>query len=361
MNSVKTNHPVGGILFIHPMPHLARLIRHAGLAVAVCLSPLCLAPSRAAVGDARVAKWKDDRVGVFLLMFDDGWPGQVEVGIPELQKRGLTATFYMVPDKGEYKAFAAKWAEAEKGGGVVYGVHTMTHQGVKDLEHARWEIGECARIIRDVMQAGGKPDRLLSFAKPGVGPGKWNITADEQDLILKENNLVDRPPFKGHGAVYHWKTLEEMTALADKAVAEKEMNHLILHGVERIGAKWQDFWPLKQEIFLPLLDHLKARQDSRELWVTDHVSWHQYKTGRDSASVKTLEVAPDGIRLELNTQADPAFYDHPLTLVVEVPASWRECSITQGETILRITAVNGFVTFDAVPDGRPIGIRPAAP
>lgn len=325
------------------------------LTLALSLAALALS-AYAAPGDTHIATWKDDRTGVFLLMFDDGWPGQLQVGIPELQKRGLTATFYMNPEKGEYKVYAAKWAEAIKAGGVVYGNHTMTHGGVRDYEHARFEIGECTRIVRELQP--GKPDRLVSFARPGVGPGKWTLPKEDFVRILRENNLIDRPPFAGHGAIYHWKTLEEMTALVDKAIAEKDMNYLILHGVERIGAQWQDFWPLKQDIYFPLLDYLKARQDTRELWVTDHISWHQYKTQREAATVKPLKVLAAGIQLELKCAADPALYDHPLTLVTEVPVHWRECNISQGATQSRITAAKGKLVFDAAPHGPPISIWP---
>lgn len=344
-------------IFHRPLPRL-RFI--AWPALVLSLSAL-VQSAAAAPGDAHVAKWKDDRAGVFLLMFDDGWPGQVEVAVPELQKRNLAATFYMVPDKGEYKARAAQWAEAAKSPLVVYGNHTMTHGGVRDYEHAKTEIGECSRIIREELQpVPGKPGRLISFARPGGVPS-WNITDAEFRSLLKEFNLVDRPPFAGHGAVYHWKTLPEMTALADKAIAEKDMNYLILHGVERIGAKWQDMWPLKQDIFFPFLDHLKAKQDSKELWVTDHISWHQYQTTREAAAVKTLKVIPNGIQLELTSSADPKLYDLPLTLVVEVPATWRECNVSQGATQLRVPAVGGFITFDATPDGPAISIWPVSP
>ena len=326
----------------------------------VCATAICVTPAAAVVGDARVAPWKDNRTGVFLLMFDDGWPGQVDVGIPELQKRGLTATFYMVPTKGEYKARLPKWTEAAKSSLVVYGNHTMTHGGCRDYEHAKTEIGECTRIIRDELQpVSSKPNRLISYARPGVGEGKWTLTAEDEARILRETNTISRPPFAGHGAVYHWKTLEQMTALVDKAIVEKSMNYLILHGVERLGSGGQDFWPLKQDIYLPLLDYIQARQDARELWVTDHITYHQYQTERDAATVKTVKVVGNGIQLELKSSADPQLYDQPLTLITEVPVHWRECNVSQGSVQSRVPVVNGTLAFDAAPNGPLISIWPA--
>ena len=82
-----------------------------------------------------------------------------------------------------------------------------------------------------------------------MGPKDWNITEDQLDELLKKHHLINRPTFVDHGAVYHLKTAEEMLALADKAIAGKGMEYLIIHGVERITPDWgyQDFWPLKQD------------------------------------------------------------------------------------------------------------------
>lgn len=315
----------------------------------------------AAVGDARVAEWKDDRVAAFMLMFDDGCPSHWQVAIPEMSKRGLIGTFYINPGKAEFTKFKHEWVKVIPSTGNVYGNHTMTHQGVRNPEHARTEIGECSRIIRELVP--GKATRLVSYGQPGVGEGKWNISNDELNVLLKEDNLVSRPPFAGHGAVYHMQTVEQMTALAEKAIASKGTEYLVMHGVERITPDWgyQDFWALKQTIFFPLLDYLKDKQDRKELWITDHISWHQYKTERETATVKPLKVIANGIQLELKSGADPVLYDHPLTIVLEVPLSWRDCNVAQGDTKSKAVAANGRLVFDAIPNGPPISVWPASP
>jgi hypothetical protein len=309
----------------------------------------------AAPGHTEIAKWKDDRTGVFLLMFDDSWPSHWQVAIPELQKRGLIATFYINPGKGEYKVFAEKWEKEFAQSGMVYGDHTMTHKGVKDLEDAKHELGECARVIRQIQP--GKENRLVSYGQPGVPNGSWNITQEELDALLKEYNLVSRPPFAGHGAVYHQKTLEEMTALVDKAIAEKGMNYLVVHGVERI-ANYQDMWPLKQDIFFPLLDYMKQKSDAGELWVTDHITQHQYETERSQAEVKALPAGANRIRVELKCLADPQYYDLPLTLVTAVPKNWRAAMVSQGGASRKVPVVNGVVKYDAVPNGPAVELTP---
>jgi peptidoglycan/xylan/chitin deacetylase (PgdA/CDA1 family) len=138
------------------------------------------------IGSTRVATWKDDKKAAFLLMFDDGWPSHFQVALPELAKRNMTATFYIVPNKGEFKAFEKKWKEDFRKQGMVFGNHTMTHDGLQSLEDAEWEFGECTRYINKLENefSGAKEPRLVSFGKPGVENLK--ITA-EQQLELREN------------------------------------------------------------------------------------------------------------------------------------------------------------------------------
>jgi peptidoglycan/xylan/chitin deacetylase (PgdA/CDA1 family) len=320
-------------------------------------SPAAHAQEKSALGATRVARWKGDRTAAFLLMFDDSWPSHFQVAAPELVKRGMIGTFYICPGKGEYEKFASEWEEKLWKQGMVYGNHTMTHKGVKDFTSAEFEIGECARIIRRISP--GKVDRLVSYAQPGVQAGDWNLSAEALAELLKKHHLIDRPPFTDHGAVYHLKTSQEMLELADKAIAMKGMEYLIIHGLERIKPDWgyQDFWPLKQEVFFNLLDGLQERRDKGELWITDHISQHQYETQRNSAAVKVLATSDRLIRLDLTTTADPRFYDLPLTLVTQVPTAWKRARVSQGKKSTKVPVENGTIRFDALPGGGVIEVQ----
>lgn len=328
---------------------------------ALCIALLMVGPTirvraEETPGEVRVARWKDDRTAAFLLMFDDSWPSHWQVAAPELVKRGMTATFYICPGKGEHQKFAKEWEETLVMQGMAYGDHTMTHKGVKDLENADWEIGECARTIRKITKVG--EERLVSYGQPGVGPDDWKITDGQLEELLKKHHLISRPTFVDHGAVYHLKTAGEMLALADKAISAKGMEYVVIHGVERITPDWgyQDMWPLKQEIFLQVLDGLKERRDAGKLWITDHISMHQYETERNSAGVKVLESNAHGLRLELKCQADPKLYDLPLTLVARVPAAWKQAGVTQGGKTTVVEVVDGAIRFDAVPGGEAVEV-----
>jgi peptidoglycan/xylan/chitin deacetylase (PgdA/CDA1 family) len=292
-------------------------------------------------------------------MFDDSWPSHWQVAAPELAKRGMTATFYVCPGKGEHQKFAKEWEETLPKLGMAYGDHTMTHAGVKDLENAEHEIGDCARWIRQTLP--GKQDRLVSYGQPGVAADAWKISEPQLDELLKKHHLISRPTFVDHGAVYHLKTAPEMLALADRAIADHGMEYVVIHGLERITPDWgyQDMWPLKQEIFFTLLDGLKDRRDKGELWITDHISMHQYATERDQAEVQVVAATASSIRLDLKCKADPALYDLPLTLVTQVPADWEQVIVTQGTRKSSVKVEQASVRFDASPG--PITLEKATP
>ena len=96
----------------------------------------CAAAHAAAPGETRVGTWKDDHTAAFLLMFDDSWPSHVQVAVPALAERGMTATFYINPGKGEYRAFSNPWEQSVWRQGMVYGNHTYAHASVTNAAQA---------------------------------------------------------------------------------------------------------------------------------------------------------------------------------------------------------------------------------
>ncbi len=301
-----------------------------------------------------VCKWQGDKKAAFVLMFDDGWPSHVFVAVPEMHKRGLSGDFYIVPKKGEFLVFKKKWEEEAWKMGAVYGNHTASHKSILTQEQFEQEIAAAQEDIYRMVP--GKNPRLISYARPGVP--EWKISNEQEAEVIKKYNLISRPPFNGHGVVYHLQKLEQMLALADLAQSKGEWEYLVFHGVEIIDPNrgYQDFWAVKQDIFLPLLDELKRRSDAGDLWVTDHISVHKYETERASAQVKT-QPGMGRMTVKLTSQADPKFYDLPLSVRTKVPAGWKMCTVQQeGIDVQKVAVANGTAVYQALPNGKPVYI-----
>ena len=307
---------------------------------------ICSAADPLAPAETTVLKWKDGKKAVFMLAFDDGCPTHLKNVIPELEKRKIVGTFYIVTGNRLYKGLQLKWEIAARNPYVEFDNHTFTHKGASSVAELEPELEKCNEVINRLYPDRKQP-RLIAFGKPGGVP--WKISSDELKTALAKYNLIDRPPF--YGPPMHYKSAAECIAAVDKAIAKGEMGHLDFHGV---GGDWL---VTPMEWFTALLDKLEASRD--QLWITDTASYQKYLTERQSAEVKVLQSDKSGIRIELSSKADPAFYDLPLTLSTKVPADWKSCIIEQKAAKTTVAVQNGAVQYSALPGGGEISIRPA--
>lgn len=325
----------------------SRFFRRRTALLALMASAVC-APVFSAAGDTRVARWKNDRKAAFMMMFDDCCPTHATNVYPELDRRGMTGTFYIVGNKPERLARLDFWEkQAPASPHVVFGNHTMDHRAFQDVASAEKDIVGCSELIMRLVP--GKNPRLLSFATPG---GAKHLVSETQiGEIAARNHLVVRPAFAGHGAGVHFRSAADVLRALDKAVAAGGVEYVIFHGV---GGDWLSF---DGREFIALLDGLEPRRG--DLWITDPVSLHKYQTERATASVKILKSGPGELRLSLDCDADTALYDQPLTLATQVDPSWKKCRATQGGRSAVFDAVAGVVLHEAIPGAGEIVLSPA--
>ncbi len=299
----------------------------------------------AADGDTQVLKWKDGKKACFLLGFDDSAPSQLRNVVPELQKRKIVGTFYLVTGNGVWAGTKAKWEEAAKSPYIVVANHTFTHKGVNNAEELEPELAKCNEVLY-ALQPERKQPYLMAWGKPGGVP--WIVAKDDQAAALEKHHLIDRPPFAGPPINY--KTSEETLASVDKALAKGEMGYLVFHGV---GGDWL---VTPMEWFTALLDKLEQHRD--EIWITDCASWKKYTSERDTAEVKVVESGSNRIRVALSTKTDPILYNEPLTLSTKVPANWKNCTVTQGQAKASAMVQDGVARYSAIPGAGEIILQP---
>lgn len=316
-----------------------RLLRTIALLAAGSLAAF------AADGDTQVLKWKDGKKACFLLGFDDSAPSQLKNVVPELQKRKIVGTFYLVTGNGVWAGTKAKWEEAAKSPYIVVANHTFTHKGINNGDEIEPELAKCNEVLYS-LQPERKQPYLMAWGKPGGVP--WIISKDDQAAALEKHHLIDRPPFAGPPINY--KSADETLAVVDKALAKGEMGYLVFHGV---GGDWL---VTPMEWFTALLDKLEQHRD--EIWITDCASWKKYTSERDTAEVKAVESGNNRIRVALTTKTDPTLYNEPLTLTTKVPANWKNCAVTQGQTRTNVLVHGGVAQYGAIPGGGEIVLQP---
>jgi peptidoglycan/xylan/chitin deacetylase (PgdA/CDA1 family) len=280
----------------------------------------------------RVRKWKDGRRAAVLMAFDDGCSTHLEYAIPELTRRGMAGTFFIIPGADYFRASEAQWREAAKEPGIEFANHTFTHRGARTLEELNEEVKQCQQALRELVPGRSEP-RLTGFCRPGGVP--WPFSSGELEEIYARYNLVPRPVVTKPPS---YESADQMLGIVDAAIEEGGTACLYFHG---IGGDWI-VTPL--DAFLDLLAGLEERRDA--VWVADLVSWHQYAAERDSLVIEELK-AGACLRISMHSACDAQLYDYPLTFSTPLPKGWTACRVMQRGVELPSEIAGNAVQYNA--------------
>lgn len=321
---------------------IAAAICFSGLAAGAADPEIFVTPAaKEGTGDSpdgtSILKWKGGKRAAFYLAFDDACPSHLTNVIPELQRRKIVGTFYVIAGSPMFNG-NKKWEEAAKSPYAVFANHTFRHKDFPTVEAFEGEIAQTNKVILR-LQPGKNATRVIAFGKPGGV--KYGITDAQIAEVLAKHDMVDRLPF--WTPVIHVKTADDMRKGVDQTIKKGEVGHLDFHGV---GGDWL-VTPL--DFFQAVLDKLDASRDA--LWVSDTASVMKYAAERKASQVKVAENAAGKVRLSLTTTLDPKLYDEPLSLATKVPAAWIRAAVVQGKTKATVPVVEGVAVYDAVPGG----------
>ena len=215
----------------------------------------------------RVLPWNDHSAAVSLT-FDDARPVQLDVVVPELDKRHLHATFFVIVSK---LTRLDDWRRAQAQGHEI-GNHSLTHEHPEALTRAseEGEVEDAKKFLDSNFKS-----NVIVFAYPyaELSPGivfwvkkydfaarSWHGNGDvpyvTADVEPDWYDLPSQPAYTSYNfAVYK--------SWIDKAFAKQAWTIFQIHG---IGDPSTGFEPIPNDTFLSLLDYLKA-QESNGIWV----------------------------------------------------------------------------------------------
>ena len=232
------------------------------LMVAV-LTGCCLAQASA----FKVLPWNGHSAALSLT-FDDSRAVHLDVVVPELNKRHLHATFFLIVSK---TTRLDDWRKARLQGHEI-GNHSVSHDHASDLnkEGEELQVEDAKKFLDSNFSAD-----VLTFAYPftEVSPGLlyWvkrydfaarggrgdnsllYVTADTQPDWY---NLPSQPSYTRYDAAIY-------RGWVDKDIAMNAWTTLQIHG---IGDSSTGFEPIPSSTFIDLLDYVKAAE-GKGLWV----------------------------------------------------------------------------------------------
>jgi peptidoglycan/xylan/chitin deacetylase (PgdA/CDA1 family) len=248
--------------------NLSRVEAMAKAGYILLVSFLSVACSSAQRSVFTVLPWNDHQAAVSLT-FDDSRPVQLDVAVPELNKRHLHATFFVIISK---LTRLDGWKQVQAEGHEI-GNHTVTHEHPRDLTTegaAELQVEEAKNFLDSNFQTS-----VITFAYPymEISPGvlfwvkKYNFAArgwpqDQNLLYVKSDvdpdwyNLPGQPIFTQYG-------FEVYQGWVEKALSLHAWTSFQFHGIGDPSTGWE---PIPYDTFIALLDYLKAEQ-SEGLWI----------------------------------------------------------------------------------------------
>ena len=220
----------------------------------------------------KVVPWNGHKAAASLT-FDDGDPSHLDTVIPELNRRKLKGTFYLIANRIDRKD---EWRKILADGHEI-GNHTLDHKHINELTPKDEEAQSVG--AKNVLQKEfGVP--VLTFAYPftEISPGlRSNV---------EKGNLLARGGY-GNGAYYmkpdvepDWMNIPSqatMTAFPfstyqgwiDNDIKAGGWMVWMIHGLEGTPWGWQ---PITKKIFNQILDELQ----SKDIWVDTFLNIGSY-------------------------------------------------------------------------------------
>jgi len=355
---------------------------------------------------ARLLPYKGGANGVLVLMHDDGSHNTMAIVDPLLEKYGLVADLALFLANGLYDFEADTALDGYKGwvpylssGRWKLVSHSATHawfgsevdtdgDGIKDTLVADPElIKKEVLTSRDILRSLFPGQRVLTFAYPGYSAekAKYGYSAVITDAFKKAiaeayiagrnaNNSPITDPLSGS---ISWEELGAISLDYDKNVsaalealttvstsgglATFYMHRVAEMTAEEIASGSYANNTMSREGLERILKAASGLVDSGVLWCANYEDAVMYLREARTASL-TATGDENAITVILTDEMDDAIYNHPLTVAVTVPESWRAVRVTQGEASF-LAAVNetdgGFVAkVDIIPNGIAATLEP---
>ncbi len=306
-----------------------------------------------------IGTWAGFRTAAVSFTFDDGPQSDVDIAMPMFEKYGYKATFNIVTN----------WA-----GGNINGM--LTWSGVKELAAAGHEIAS---------HSDSHPDGTMSANEISSSKGKINQNIQQPygcvtlaypncntpgDAQVLQNYVVGRicnsgSSIMGKNGPSNWAAVPAMmtggngtsdfTGNMQTAVQQGGWVAFLTHGFTTGTNGYANYSPTNASAMEEGLKY--AKQNDSKIWVAPMGHVAMYIKERN-ASTATASTSGSSITVKLtHTIAnDVSKYEYPLSLRIKNDNNWTAASGTQGGKAITTSIKDGYIYFDAVPNGGDIVI-----
>jgi oligosaccharide reducing-end xylanase len=289
-----------------------------------------------------LATWKDFKTSAITFTFDDNCANQFTKALPIFDHYGYKASFYPVinwsPDWTTLKNMANNGHEI--------GSHSVTHPNSAMTEN---ELSSSQSTINQNIP--GFNCNTVTYP---------NCIAPDLNICAKyyiggricDGQVEGSTPRNYYqigsiicGSSGNCNSLSSFQSYFNSAKNKKGWAVFLIHEVDN-GSGYS---PLASSIISNALAYLNTNGD--DYWVATFRDAILYSKERNSASVSELTNTATEITMKVTTNLDNSIYNYPLSLRRALPDGWSDANVFQGGNRIESKIENGYIYFNAVPDG----------
>ncbi len=297
------------------------------------------------VRDVKVTPYQAGRQAAVSLTYDDGTLCHYTEVAPELEKRGLRGTFWIVAsnigtDVPDYPYMTWEQVATLSKHGHEVSNHSWSHPDLTKLtpEQVRLEIEKCDSAI--LQATGQKP---ISFCYP------YNAMSDTVVALAEEGRVGSRVTCDAQGQEVSGCTDESLALWLDNTIRNGAWAVTMTHSTDYGWDKWTD-----KTVLWRLYDRLKERES--EVWVAPFAEVAAYVRERDNVDI-TVEKAGNVCRISPRMTLDASLFTMPLTMRVDGDFAGRDFVVTQDGNELPSENHADYIMFDFNPAGGAVEMR----
>jgi len=327
----------------------------------------------------RIARWYGFKQAACSLTFDDGTLDQYVLALPELEKRNLKATFFLITkyvkrgywiDSGVRRDLFG-WDKAREiyHAGHEIGSHTKTHADMtKQKTNVKRELKDSYNRIkkelsisdgmtiawpywRSTEEARSIAARYYIAARSGSGVFESYVNKNGTDIAGVTGGFYSVNSF----GIRREELLKPWEWYCSRMYAEGGWFVLNFHGVTDPSVKreWLGWEPLTLQDFRYVLDYVIQEG----FWIAPFGTVARYARERESAMVFLLSGSGSNVVFTVEDGLDDEDYNQQLSIEVIVPPSWHEVKVTQAGRLIAHRQHENHIYCSILPDSSDIVIQ----
>ncbi len=319
-------------------------------------------------GVVSVKKWADNKKSAFTFSFDDSFESQYTYALPILDKYGMKATFFVIagavtdgpPQDWRYGYWWQFKDMAAEGHEIA--AHTMTHPDLTKLpvgdiytpNTLTYELYQSQQIIEQKIPGykcvtlaypycsyDSTVEKVASqyfisartcgaYAEPSKinGLDWFDVASETPEYNLPRNSVSDD---QDEFDTYTYNVQNESINTGDWAVF---FTHEVVP-MSQIsnGGDTTMYYPTSTYWLDELCQWVKQKSDSGLVWEATYGEVAKYIKERQDFTYNIVSSSNSQIEISSTCGLDTSIYNYPLTVDITVPQSWKQVTVSQGDSI----------------------------